>query len=147
MENRPRNQFWVVATFAVAVVFASGCATPPTKPAQYDAFQIPEDLPRKPSKDDRFQISNSLIICSWNIKWFGRSSTEKYDFVTMADFVEECDVTAIQEVRDPNQAAVLSALLTELTNRGHSYDHRVSANTGYKNNSIAGRNNYLEAIS
>ena len=48
MPNRSTSQSWVVPAIAVIVAFFAGCATPQTKPAQYDAFQIPEDLPRKP---------------------------------------------------------------------------------------------------
>ena len=62
----------------------------------------------------------------------------------MADFVEECDVVAIQEVQDPNHSAVIGALLTELSNRGHSYSQKVSSNTGYHGNPETGKNDYLE---
>ena len=142
----PSDRLSRLAALSYASAFLVACATPQLqpKPPEHDAFQIPDELKRKPSRDDRFKIPNSVIVCSWNIKWFGRSAVSKYDFVTMADFVEECDVTAIQELQNPNHAAVIAALLTELTNRGFDYDSRTSANTGYKNNPDSTKNNYLE---
>ncbi len=117
MRVRPRGSlFQAVGAAIVTAAFFIACATPQPqpKPAKYDAFQIPDELKRKPSKDDRFKIPNSVIVCSWNIKWFGSGAVAKYDFVTMADFVEECDVSAIQELREPNHSAVMAALRSTL---------------------------------
>lgn len=128
-----------------------------------DSFKIPrrEAKPKKPTDHDSFKIqkgpwieealldaheteSDALIIGSWNIKWFGQNDVADYDFVTMADFIEECDVVAIQEIRGANRDAVLNALMTELTNRGHSYKKSLGPETGYRNNSDTRKRNYTE---
>ncbi len=141
----------------------AGTAVPPGRTTEVEAgedsapsevepaqghLQIPRDpsapLPRKPSKHDGYQIPNSVVVCSWNIKWFGQASVAVYDFVTMADFVEECDVIALQELKSPNHDAVVSELLTELTNRNHAYDSLISPETGYANNPNDAKKDYVE---
>ena len=148
--------------FGVLGLGLASCRT--AKPDGYDAFKIPEEaaaqaqsddapasetknedgLTAKPSKHDSFKIPNSVIVCSWNIWWFGKKPKKKYDYVTMADFIEECNVIAIQELRDPNANAVIDELLKELKARGWNYEGRISPNTGYENHPEEGKNDYLE---
>lgn len=147
-----------VLCLVIAFTVLGGCASPEPKPSGRDTFKIPDS----DTEDDKGEgkggpsveawvdpasprdLVRSLIVGSWNIKWFGRSQPGKYDFVTMADFIEECDVVAVQELQDPNHLACITALLTELTNRGRNYGHRVSDNTGYDDNSDDRKNDYLE---
>lgn len=90
------------------------------------------------------RLQHDLVIGSWNIKWFGQSQPDKYDYETMADFVEECDVVAVQELTSPNHTDCLDALVGELWRRGHRFRYDYSMETGYRSNPDSKKNNYLE---
>ena len=120
-----------------------------SKPSGYDKFKIPGD----PKKSSGLQLEyhftsttvSRLIVGSWNIKWFGNGDPDKWDYVTMADFIEECDVVAIQELSGANYKQCLDNLVGEINARGHSYEYRYSEETGYDdNNNHVNRNKYKE---
>ena len=89
------------------------------------AEAAPAGLLHKPSGQNLFKVTvpsgtgvlegipanDVLVVGSWNIKWFGSKSPDIYDFVTMADFIEECQVVAIQEVQGPNHKQVIDGIL------------------------------------
>lgn len=85
-----------------------------------------------------------LVIGSWNIKWFGSSTTDKHDYPAMADIIQEMDLVAIQEVKGAHYTDRLDSLAAELARRGYRYDYIVSEETGYDENLISGRNDYVE---
>ncbi len=90
------------------------------------------------------ELRNELVIGSWNIKWFGSSTTDKHDYPAMADIVQEMDLVAIQEVKGDHYTDRLDSLAAELARRGYQYDYIVSEETGYAENPITGRNDYVE---
>jgi endonuclease/exonuclease/phosphatase family metal-dependent hydrolase len=90
------------------------------------------------------ELKNELVIGSWNIKWFGSSTTDKHDYPAMADIVQEMDLVAIQEVKGDHYTDRLDSLAAELARRGYQYDYIVSEETGYDENPISGRNDYVE---
>lgn len=117
----------------------------------------PADEPDGPiagpsSADDLFQMeptpglsrAEALVIASWNIKWFGQDELDAYEFVTMADFIEDCDVVAIQELRGENALACIEAVVAEVNMRGRDYRFRVSAPTGYSQNPDSRKRHYIE---
>jgi endonuclease/exonuclease/phosphatase family metal-dependent hydrolase len=87
---------------------------------------------------------DSLVIGSWNIKWFGSSSTDKHDYEEMANIIQEMDVLAIQEVKGDRYRDRLDTLVAVLGRRGLSYEYLVSEETGYENNPGENMNDYVE---
>ena len=87
--------------------------------------------------------SSALIVGSWNIWWLGYSDPESRNYVTMADFIEECEVVAVQELRGDGWKKRLDAIMAELKARGHNYTYRESEWTGYDKHP-GGRSEYLE---
>jgi endonuclease/exonuclease/phosphatase family metal-dependent hydrolase len=87
---------------------------------------------------------DSLVIGSWNIKWFGSSTNDKHDYEEMANIIKEMDVLAIQEVRGPFYLDRLDTLVAALDRRGLNYEYVVSDETGYDNNPGENMNDYVE---
>lgn len=111
--------------------------------SESDRFQIPRD---PPVSVNGVQVAPDLVVGSWNIKWFGQRDPSEYDFVTMADFVEECDVVAIQEVRGSYDRACLNALIKELNGRDRNFRFRMSDRTGYFQNPDPRKRTYTESF-
>ncbi len=89
-------------------------------------------------------VKGDLVIGSWNIKWFGSSTTDKHDYKAMADIVQDMDVLAIQEVKGDHFTDRLDSLKAELTRRGYEYNYIYSEETGYDNNPGEDMNDYVE---
>ena len=87
---------------------------------------------------------SDLVVCSWNIKWFGRSEPSKYDLTAIADFAQTCDVLAVQEVTGRYYEECLDAVIAKLAERGLSYRYECSEETGYDENPDPNKHNYLE---
>lgn len=143
--------------FAIALAGLTVGCTRPHKPEAYNAFTLPEATPAPAATPAAptaprplmapalpTHAPDDLVVGSWNIKWFGRSTPTQYDFVTMADFVEECDVVAVQELSGKNYAACMQELADELTARGGNYVYQISPETGYIDNPLVGHNDYVE---
>jgi len=90
------------------------------------------------------ELKNELVIGSWNIKWFGSSTTDKHDYPAMADIVQEMDVLAIQEVKGKHYTDRLDSLAAELKRRGYRYEYIVCDETGYDDNQDTLKNDYVE---
>ena len=152
-----------VLVLMLIAVAACGCASKQMKEPGTDTFQIPQSDYEGETNDTSFwqatspvlayghmqpvssQTNSDLVIGSWNIKWFGNRDPQKYDYVTMADFFEECDVIAVQEITGENYKECLDLLLQEINHRGHNYTYKESNETGYDtSNPDPDKNQYLE---
>lgn len=102
-------------------------------------------LPTSPWPDGDRSRARELVVCSWNIKWFGKQAPDEYRLDVMADFVEDCDVTAIQEMEGSHRREVLDGLVGTLRDRGLAVDSRLSGSTGYVSNPDSAKRNYVEA--
>lgn len=110
-----------------------------TPPPTFDLFSIPPTPGLDP--DD------TLVIGSWNIKWFGQREPDAYQLAVMADFIEDCDVVAIQELTGAHHRACVQALVDAVNiRRGGGYRYRISPVTGYLNNSDPDKRNYTESF-
>lgn len=89
-------------------------------------------------------MKDSLVIGSWNIKFFGSPDSCKRDIETIADIVQTMDVMAIQEVSDKNFLERLDSLVELLGTRGYNYEYLYSDPSGYDDNPISGLNDYTE---
>jgi len=87
---------------------------------------------------------SDLVIGSWNIKWFGSSSSDQHDYPAMIDIIGKMDVLAIQEIKGQYYFDRLDTLLAGLKRRGYDYDYVVSDETGYDKHPDPGKNNYVE---
>jgi len=69
-------------------------------------------------KNDSFRpVKDTYVICSWNLKDFGKSkSTETLDFI--ATTVSNSDVVAIQEVVAGNGGVETVSKLAQILNNG-----------------------------
>ena len=89
-------------------------------------------------------LKDSLVIGSWNIKWFGSSTDDRHDYAAMANIIQEMDVLAIQEVKGDHYLDRLDTLLAELARRGLNYEYVCSEETGYDDNPGEHMNDYVE---
>ncbi|NQT77517.1 MAG: endonuclease/exonuclease/phosphatase family protein [Bacteroidetes bacterium] len=89
-------------------------------------------------------VKDSLVIGSWNIKFFGSSNSGKRDIKAIADIVQFMDVMAIQELKDHHFIKHLDSLVAELGRRGYRYDYIYSDSSGYMDNPDTNLNNYAE---
>ncbi len=111
-------------------------------PSGWDAFQIADSTYTRNGETWPVHV----VIGSWNIKWFGNSGPEAYSYPILADFIEECDVVAIQELRGEHMEACIERLLDELSLRGRDYEARIGPLTGYLSHADSDKRDYLEAF-
>ena len=71
--------------------------------------------------------SNSFTLCSFNIRIFSNGSRDDAELALIADRLQQCDLVAIQEVRD---AIVVRRVERLLESRGHVFDSVTSDPVG-----------------
>lgn len=121
-----------------------GAIRPQPKPEGTDSFEIPSGPAVSWAVAGDSAFEDTLVIGTWNIKWFGQKDVDHYEYVTIADFVEECHVVAIQELCASNEEEAIQAILDELEVRGWNYDAVLSDFTGYDDNPSAKKGDYQE---
>lgn len=111
-------------------------------PAPVFAADVAEDSPTDPPPD---LGPEALVICSWNIKSFGKKTDpgeRRLDWI--AEFLRQCDVVAIQEVTGANYKWAMSALRAELDDHGTNFRYRISPPTGHVDNPDDDKGDYTE---
>jgi endonuclease/exonuclease/phosphatase family metal-dependent hydrolase len=125
------------------------CGSPldePPGPTQPDRWSGDFTVPASVWPDGTTSRERELIVCSWNIKWFGSRDPERYRLDVMADFLEECDVAALQEVKGQHDREVVEALVALIGQRGPAFNYRISARTGYQDNTDTRKKDYTESF-
>lgn len=136
------DEGWVYRTLGRRYPGDLPAAEPPDGPIAPSPAHNLFSIPPTPGLD----ADDTLVIGSWNIKWFGQREPGEYAISVMADFVEDCDVVALQELRGAHSRECIRALVEAVNARtGDGYRYRISATTGYLSNPITDRNNYTES--
>lgn len=74
-------------------------------------------------------VSASVLICTWNLKDFGKTKTDA-ELAFIANTIKHCDVVAIQEVvAGPGGAQAVARLVAQLGRTGAQWDYVVSEPT------------------
>ena len=88
----------------------------------------------------------SLIIGSWNIKWFGKGKPGVHNYVEMSRIIEKMDVVALQELMRPNIQKELDSLRYYLKKDKFNFNYIISKPTGYDHNPDLRKKNYIESF-
>lgn len=71
--------------------------------------------------------TKDLKICSFNIRIYSNKSRDDEELKYIAELLNECDITAIQELRDET---VLIRTVKLLTQKGTQYEYQISGDVG-----------------
>jgi deoxyribonuclease-1-like protein len=72
-------------------------------------------------------LAEDLLLASWNIRIYSTGSRDDTELELIADRLQQYDLIAIQEARDPE---VVERTLAILAGRGHTYEALVSEQVG-----------------
>lgn len=132
------------------LIFALLLALPASLPSCQSPITIKQPSPQVNATNTtpRIVVPDMIKVCSWNLQIYGDSKSEKPEVMAIiAKVIQNCDVIALQEIRDADDSSIPALMESVNSLPGRTYKYVMSDPLGrtsskeqylilYKNNTI-----------